>query len=164
MKMTTLESLAKEVNKQLQKRKLKLVTAESCTGGGIGYWVTSIAGSSECYERGFITYSNEAKIEQLGVLQSTLNEYGAVSEQTAKEMAEGALKNSRANISISITGIAGPNGGGENKPVGTVWIGVAGHNQPTLTVANLFIGDRQQIREQSINKAFTLLLDFIGQT
>lgn len=155
--MATLEKLAEETVSALKDRGLKLVTAESCTGGGIGYWITSVPGCSDCFDRGFITYSNEAKIEQLGVNPLTLDAFGAVSEQIVREMAEGALKNSNADISIAITGIAGPSGGTPDKPVGTVWLGVARRNQPTRAVIELFNGNRQEIREQAIAYALTLL-------
>lgn len=157
--MATLEELALEANSVLKEKGWKLVTAESCTGGGVGYWITSVAGSSDCFERGFITYSNEAKIEQLGVTPLTLETFGAVSEQTAREMAEGALRNSNADVSVAITGIAGPKGGNAQKPVGTVWIAYASCTQPTEAVIDIYTGDRQQVREQAIAKALSLLIE-----
>lgn len=159
MKMTTLGKLAVEANKVLKEKRLKLATAESCTGGGVGYWITSVPGSSDCFDRGFITYTNEAKIEQLGINPLTLNTFGAVSEQIASEMAEGALRNSNADVSIAITGIAGPDGGTPAKPVGTVWIAFASCTQPTEAIVDIFSGDRQQVREQSIAKALSFLLE-----
>src|SRR5262245_44980230 len=103
----------------------KLATAESCTGGLIASQMTRRAGSSSVYERGFVTYSNESKVEELGVSEATLKAHGAVSEQTAREMAQGALKHSRADVAVSVTGIAGPNGDSDDKPVGLVWFGFA---------------------------------------
>src|SRR3990167_5136864 len=114
-----LEPLAKELGTTLKPRGLLLATAESCTGGGLSYWITSVPGSSDWYERGFVTYSNAAKIEMLGVRSATLEKFGAVSEEIAREMALGALAHSKANVSIAVTGIAGPDGGTPDKPVGT---------------------------------------------
>lgn len=156
---TTLFTLAEKLGQSLLSSKRKLVTAESCTGGGLGYWITSIPGSSLWYERGFITYSNEAKNELLDVRLDTLKQFGAVSEETAREMAEGALKNSHSDVSVSITGIAGPDGGTRDKPVGTVWIGLAQKNKPSLTFHAVFKGDRATIRLSTLESAFTHLLN-----
>src|SRR5579862_4607452 len=123
--MTTLEQLAKEVGERFKSRGLKLVTAESCTGGGLAYAITSIPGSSAWFERGLVTYSNISKEELLGVNPGTLATFGSISAEAAKEMAEGALRHSQAQISIALTGIAGPEGGSLDKPVGTVWIACA---------------------------------------
>jgi nicotinamide-nucleotide amidase len=127
-----------------------LVTAESCTAGGIANWVTDISGSSAFLDRGFVTYSNQAKIDMLDVSTQTLDTYGAVSEQTAKEMVQGALKNSQASVAVSVTGIAGPTGAVDGKPVGTVCFAmqVQGH-EPKMTTQH-FDGDRRSVREQSI--------------
>ena len=113
-------SLAKKVSIFLKNNNLTLVTAESCTGGWVAKEMTDLAGSSVVFDRGFVTYSNEAKYEMLGVSEETLQNYGAVSEPVVKEMVEGALNNSSAQVAISISGIAGPGGGIEEKPVGTV--------------------------------------------
>ena len=156
-----LEQLAISVGKKLKEKKWKLVTAESCTGGSVAYWITSIPGSSDWFERGFVTYSNLAKEEMLGVSSATLNTYGAVSEQTAQEMAEGALRYSQAQVSIAITGIAGPTGGTPEKPVGTVWFGWAGVGFATQTKLMSLTGNRTQIREQSIVIALENLLNLI---
>jgi len=156
-----IKQLAEKLSEQLKLQQLKLVTAESCTGGGLSYWLTSIAGSSAWFERGFVTYSNLAKMECLGVSEKTLQTFGSVSEKTALEMAEGALKNSDADVSVAITGIAGPDGGTKEKPVGTVWIAVGGTNQHTVAKHFLFSGDRLQIRESTIEEALALLLSFI---
>lgn len=159
--MTPLSTLAAELGQSLYKAKRTLATAESCTGGGLGFFITDIPGCSAWYERGFITYSNEAKIEQLGVNPTTLAAHGAVSEATAREMAEGGLAHSRADLCLSITGIAGPDGGTPDKPVGTVWMGVAEKNKTTLTHHSVFTGDRQAIRDAAIAKALTLLLKIV---
>ena len=118
-----LSSLSRRTGKALKKRGQSLVTAESCTGGWVAQAVTSVAGSSEWFERAYVTYSNAAKREALGVRTATLARHGAVSERTAREMARGALKRSHGTIALSITGIAGPGGGSPGKPVGTVCFG-----------------------------------------
>lgn len=119
-------------------RRLTIATAESCTGGLVAGALTDIPGSSDVIDRGFVTYSNEAKMDMLGVRKETLDRFGAVSEETAREMAEGALARSRASITLAVTGIAGPDGGSEEKPVGLVWIGVAATGVPTETRRYLF--------------------------
>lgn len=161
---TTLEKLAETTGRLLKEERLTVVTAESCTGGGLGYWITSVPGSSAWFERGFITYSNLAKIELLGVNPETLSQFGAVSAETAREMAEGALKKSTASVSIAITGIAGPSTGGDasEKPVGTVWIAWSSRNRfATKALVNIFPGDRQAIRDHSIYFALDQLAQFI---
>ena len=159
--MTDMENLAQSLGIELKKRSFLLTTAESCTGGGIGYWITSIPGSSTWYDRGFITYSNAAKISMLNVSKNTLQQFGSVSEQTAREMAEGALNNSDATFSIAVTGIAGPEGGTSLKPVGTVWLAFAAKNQKTQPHLQLFSGNRQTIREQTIFTALHKGIEFI---
>lgn len=153
--------LAADVGKALKAAGYKLVTAESCTGGGLGFWITSVPGSSDWYDRGFITYSNQSKVDLLEVSPETINIHGAVSEQTAQAMAEGALKNSQANIAVAITGIAGPDGGNANKPVGTVWIACAGKDMATIAEVDIYTGDRQAIRlgviERALQRVHTLL-------
>lgn len=158
---SAIEELAIEVGSELQKQNLKLAAAESCTGGGLCYWVTSVPGSSNWFERGFVTYSDSAKEEMLGVNPLTIKAYGAVSEQTVREMAEGALNRSKANVSLSITGIAGPTGGSPLKPVGTVWIALAKRNSPAQVELHAFSGDRQAIRLQSIEIALKKLLEMV---
>jgi len=135
-----------------------IVTAESCTGGLVAALLTEIAGSSAVVERGFVTYSNEAKNELLGVSSDILNSVGAVSEETAKAMAQGALKNSRASLAVSITGIAGPGGGTDTKPVGLVHFGCA-RRDGTLVHAECRFGDigRGQVRRAALDMALTLL-------
>ncbi|MFZ2315734.1 MAG: CinA family protein [Gammaproteobacteria bacterium] len=153
-----LMELAKKVGKCLKNRGLSVTTAESCTGGGVAYWLTTIPGSSAWFDRGFITYSNEAKVNLVSVSVQTLENYGAVSEQTAREMAEGALHHSKADIAVGITGIAGPGGGSSTKPVGTVWIAWAAHGKQTIAQVNVYPGDRLAIRQQAIKTALIGLL------
>ncbi|MAF68057.1 MAG: damage-inducible protein CinA [Micavibrio sp.] len=134
-----------------------LTTAESCTGGLIASQITSFAGSSAIFDRGFVTYSNQSKIAMLDVDAQTIENFGAVSEQTAMEMAEGALKNSMATLSVSVTGIAGPDGGTADKPIGTVCIGLGRAGLTTKTHRFLFEGDREAVRTQTVAKAFELI-------
>ena len=152
------KQLANSLGQQLKTRGWKLVTAESCTGGGLAYTITSIAGSSVWFDRGLVTYSNTSKEELLGVNSATLKTYGSVSAETAQEMAKGALKNSQAQISIAITGIAGPDGGTADKPVGTVWIACATSTQAVQVSHHLFSGDRATVREKTIKTALDILL------
>ncbi len=151
----------KEVSTALHNKKLKLTTAESCTGGWLAKVITDISGSSEIFDRGFVTYSNKAKQEMLGVSIQTLDKYGAVSEEVVAEMAVGALKNSVANISVSISGIAGPTGGTPEKPVGTVCFAWMLTNSSPLTETVLFSGDRMEIRQQAVKYALQGILKMI---
>jgi nicotinamide-nucleotide amidase len=152
---TKLIQLATELSGVLIARQKRITTAESCTGGLIAATLTEIAGSSAWFERGFVTYSNEAKMELLAVKPTTLANYGAVSAETAGEMAIGALNNSHADYSIAVTGIAGPSGGTLLKPVGTVFIAWAIKNTPPIIEQYLFIGDRADIREQTVIAALS---------
>jgi nicotinamide-nucleotide amidase len=152
---TKLIQLATELSGVLIARQKRITTAESCTGGLIAATLTEIAGSSAWFERGFVTYSNEAKMELLAVKPTTLANYGAVSAETAGEMAIGALNNSHADYSIAVTGIAGPSGGTLLKPVGTVFIAWAIKNQPAIIKQYLFIGDRADIRKQTLIAALS---------
>ena len=136
---------------------VKIATAESCTGGLIASALTAIAGSSDVVERGFVTYSNEAKTELLGVAVALVERHGAVSEAVALAMAEGALARSRADIAVSVTGIAGPGGATATKPVGLVHLGCARRDRATLLEQRLFTGDRTAVREQSVALAFALI-------
>ena len=149
---------ARQLLDQCRTRGLKVTTAESCTGGLIAALLTEIAGSSDVVERGFVTYSNEAKAECLGVLPATLAAEGAVSAATAREMAEGALSRSRADISVSVTGIAGPSGGGEAKPVGLVHFACVGPGARRAAIERRFgeIG-RGAVRLASVEQALALL-------
>jgi nicotinamide-nucleotide amidase len=151
--MKLIESDIITLAKILVQKKVMLVTAESCTGGGLAYTLTSLPGSSQWFERGFITYSNEAKSTLLNVPPTLIEIHGAVSRIVAQKMAEGALENSAATISLSITGIAGPDGGTPEKPVGTVWFGLASKSQETKTFHQQFSGNRQEIRQQAIEYA-----------
>ena len=153
-----LTSLSQKIGAALKQRGLMLSCAESCTGGWIATVITSVAGSSEWFERGFVTYSNQAKMDMLAVSSTTLAQYGAVSKQTAIAMAEGALANSLAQISLSTTGIAGPTGGSEAKPLGLVWFAWACDFFPTIALSQTFKGDREQIRYQAVEFALTELL------
>ncbi len=149
-----IERLAATVGHLLKAKGEKLVTAESCTGGGIAEAVTAISGSSEWFDRGFVTYSNEAKVEMLKVSPVTLAAHGAVSEETAREMALGALAVSPGTVSVSVTGIAGPTGGSRAKPVGTVCFAWArsGEAMPRSETRR-FTGDRESVRRQSVVRA-----------
>jgi nicotinamide-nucleotide amidase len=154
----TIKHLVLEVASELKTRKLTLATAESCTGGGLSYWLTSVPGSSAWFERGFVTYSNMAKMEMLGVSETTLNQHGAVSQETAIAMADGIKHHSHADIGIAITGIAGPDGGTTEKPVGTVWLAFSGKHFKTEAQLYVFTGDRQAVRLAAIAKALEQLI------
>lgn len=144
-----MDKLAIELGQRLKQANAKLATAESCTGGWVAQVVTSVAGSSEWFERGFVTYSNAAKQELLGVRAETLQRHGAVSEQTAGEMAVGTLARSGATIALAVTGVAGPGGGTADKPVGMVCFAWARGNAVTTETCR-FPGDRQSVRRQSV--------------
>ena len=135
-----------------------LSTVESCTGGLLFGYLTAVPGASAVLERGFITYSNQAKQEMVGVTETTLAAFGAVSQQTAEEMAKGGCKIARTDLSISLTGIAGPSGGSAEKPVGLVWISVFRKDGIQQTERHLFTGNRQQIRILACTHAISLLL------
>jgi nicotinamide-nucleotide amidase len=152
--------LARQLGKVLKQHGMKIVTAESCTGGGIAQAITEIPGSSAWFDRGFVTYSNAAKLQMLQVKQSTLDKFGAVSEQVAIEMAEGALKNSDADLAVSVTGIAGPDGGSEQKSVGTIYIAWKKEENNVVCILQEFSGDRAQVREQTVKQVLTLCLKF----
>ena len=147
--MATISDLAIELGAALKARGFVLALAESCTGGMLAEAVTSVAGSSAWFDRGFVTYSNQSKMEMLGVSAETLEKHGAVSEEVAAEMALGSLKNSQAHIAGSVTGIAGPDGGSADKPVGTVCFAWATTYKPTIVSTQHFTGSRQQIRQQA---------------
>jgi nicotinamide-nucleotide amidase len=155
---THLNALASALGTALLSRGWLMATAESCTGGGIAAAVTEIAGSSGWFERGFVTYSNEAKQELLGVRSETLSRAGAVSEDTAAEMAIGALRHSKASIAVSVTGIAGPGGATPGKPVGTVCFAYALATGAVLTRRLVFAGDRAAVRAQTVATALSGLL------
>lgn len=153
-----LAALSQRVGDFLRERSLLLATAESCTGGWVAQIVTHTGGSSAWFERGFVTYSNDAKTEMLGVKPETLAAQGAVSEETAREMAAGALANSRAGVALAITGIAGPSGGSAEKPVGTVCFAWCRRGEPPRSERRHFDGDREAVRRQSALHALETLL------
>ena len=158
--MTDVSALVEQLANRLRERGASLVTAESCTGGMVAAACTAIAGSSDWFDRGFVTYSNDAKVETLGVAASLIEAHGAVSAEVALAMAEGALARSGAGLAVAITGIAGPGGGTAAKPVGTVWLAVAGLGsaaRPTLLQA---AGDRSAVRAASVKKALQLLIEW----
>ncbi len=160
--MNTVGDWCQRVASALMQRHWQLATAESCTGGLIAAACTELPGSSQWFERGFVTYSNAAKSELLGVDAALIAQYGAVSEAVARAMAQGALRHSHADITLSVTGIAGPGGGSADKPVGTVWLGWANKHR-CWSECCFFHGDRQQIRHQtmlhSLQTLHTLILD-----
>jgi nicotinamide-nucleotide amidase len=153
----SITSIAERVGNQLLQKKAKITTAESCTGGGIAEAITATAGSSQWFEYGYITYANRAKKQLLNVSQKTLDAYGAVSEQVVEQMAVGAIHSSGANYAIAVSGIAGPDGGSAEKPVGTVW--VCWITPETTRVEQYQLqGDRQAVREQVIKISLQELL------
>ncbi|WP_163272751.1 CinA family protein [Chelativorans alearense] len=160
--MSDVEMLARRVLQACEERGLMIATAESCTGGMIAAAITDLAGASNVLERGFVTYSNEAKVEMLGVSPQTLGAHGAVSEETALEMAAGALAHSRADITVSVTGIAGPGGGTAQKPVGLVWFGLAVKGkEPRAQKRQFTSGERAQVRRDSVATALGLVLEAV---
>lgn len=153
-----MNALARKVGRRLKASGAKLATAESCTGGWVAQAMTAISGSSGWFERGFVTYSNEAKQEMLGVKRATLQKHGAVSEQTAREMAKGALKKSRATIAVAVTGVAGPTGGTPGKPVGLVCFSWA-TKKALKSESRRFRGNRESVRRQSVVHALKGVLE-----
>jgi nicotinamide-nucleotide amidase len=141
---------------------MMLATAESCTGGGVASAVTEIAGSSAWFDRGFVTYSNQAKVEMLGVAPDTLAHFGAVSEATVREMVAGALRYSHANIALAVSGIAGPGGGTPEKPVGSVWFAWGVKGEVSISRLHHLAGNRAQIREQAVRIALHGVLELLG--
>ena len=154
-------ALARKVGRAMKRRKLDLVTAESCTGGGVATACTRISGSAKWFERGMVTYANIAKEEMLGVSRATLKAHGAVSEEVAREMAAGALKRSHADVSVAVTGIAGPTGGVPGKPVGTVHFAWGVRGGPIQARRFRFKGDRVAVRLQSVYVAIQGLIDLL---
>jgi nicotinamide-nucleotide amidase len=152
--------LAQQIGVALKEHGVMLVTAESCTGGGIAQAVTMISGSSEWFDRGFVTYSNTSKEEMLGVSPHTLEEHGAVSEQTVREMADGALQYSRAQVAVAVSGVAGPAGGTPEKPVGIVWFAWA-TNDGVQAACHQLTGDRDAIRSKSVQVALQGVLNLL---
>ncbi len=153
--------LAQQIGIQLSQKKLKLVTVESCTGGSLSKLITDIPGASEWFACGFVTYSNESKIKQVGVPEELIKQQGAVSQKVALAMAKGALNVTCGNIAISTTGIAGPNGGTPEKPVGTVCFGFATRTGIFSTDKQLFKGSRSEVRDQSTLHSLQCLYHFL---
>jgi PncC family amidohydrolase len=162
--MDDLYSHSEQLGHVLREKGLYLVTAESCTGGLLGHLITEVPGSSDYYLGGFVSYSNEAKMRFLGVSPETLEKYGAVSEQTVREMASGArhafagIQPEEKIIAVAISGVAGPSGGTEEKPVGTVWIGFEGKNYGRQ-LKFIFEGNRSQVKQQSAIQAVQMISD-----
>ncbi len=156
-----MHNIAAQVGAALKANGLMLTTAESCTGGGVAQALTDISGSSVWFERGFVTYSNLSKVEMLGVRLSTLDAHGAVSEATVREMAQGALLHSSAHVSLAVSGIAGPEGGTAEKPVGTVWFAWALRDGAVYAQRHHLHGDRAAVRGQSVQIALQGALDLL---
>jgi len=149
--------ILKKVSKKLHQQELFLVSAESCTGGLLAKQITDLPGSSAIFDRGFVTYSNESKQEMVGVQKNTIEGFGAVSENVVKEMASGALANSNGDIAIAISGVAGPEGGSKEKPVGMVCFGLMWKTKEPYAVTEIFTGDREEIRLQAVEFALNAI-------
>ena len=158
-----MDILAAQVGGALKSHGLMLATAESCTGGAVAAAITDIAGSSAWFERGYITYSNEAKQEMLGVTQDALQRFGAVSEAVVREMVAGALQHSRAQVALAVSGIAGPGGGTPDKPVGTVWFAWGIQGGQCVAHLHHLAGSRAEIRAQSVHIALQGVLELLHQ-
>ncbi len=168
--MVEIESLSKQLAEALILKGWSITTAESCTGGGVSQAITALAGSSGYFNCAFVTYSNKAKQQLVGVKAETLDSYGAVSEQTVIEMAQGALKVAESQVSVAISGIAGPGGGTTDKPVGTVWIAVFIQyliNKSTVNVSETerycFNGDRHSVQEQAVKAALSMSFEQVSK-
>lgn len=161
--MDVAHRLAVRLGDALKEHRYFLSTAESCTGGWVAQVVTSVPGSSAWFDRGFVTYSNAAKREMLGVCQSTLDQYGAVSEEVVREMASGVFAHSTAQVSVAVSGIAGPEGGTPGKPVGTIWLAWAVRDRGCSARVAHFAGDRDMIRQQAVMSALQGCIDIISQ-
>ena len=155
MTTSATDALIRQIAASLIDRRWRVATAESCTGGGIATALTDLAGSSAWFDCGLVTYSNEAKQQLLGVSEASLLEAGAVSETVVKQMVAGALKQSQAQVAVAVSGIAGPDGGTEDKPVGTVWIAWGIEGQAPKAECFLFPGDRAEVRTQTIVAALS---------
>jgi nicotinamide-nucleotide amidase len=156
-----MEAAIKRMMEEAREKGIKIVTVESCTGGLIGKLLTDQPGASHVYERGYITYSNEGKSDLVDVPPSLLKQHGAVSEQVAIAMAEGALHRTPTQLSVSVTGIAGPDGGSAEKPVGLVYIGIAVKEGPAKCVKCQFSGSRAEIRQKGAEKAIQMLMEAV---
>lgn len=153
--------LARRVGRACRRRGIEVSVAESCTGGGLAAAITRISGSAKWFDRGFVTYSNAAKRELLGVSEATLKRFGAVSEEVAREMAVGVLARSPSEVSVAVTGIAGPTGAAPGKPVGLVWLAWAQRGGAVQSRAFRFRGDRLEVRRQSVAMALQGLADLM---
>ena len=158
-----MQQWVEQIARRLQARGWMLATAESCTGGWVAQELTALAGSSNWFDCGFVTYSNAAKARMLGVSPAVIESEGAVSEAVVRAMAEGAVRHSDARVAVSISGIAGPGGGSELKPVGTVWFGWACEGQPTQAQCHRLAGDREAVRRQAVEIALKGVLGMLGQ-
>ena len=158
-----LYQLAEEVGSELKRRKLMLATAESCTGGWIAEAVTMVPGSSGWFERGFVTYTNISKREMLGVKEATLEKHGAVAEEVVREMVEGALSRSHAQVAVAVSGVAGPGGGTPDKPVGTVGFARGMKDGKPRSETKRFPGDREAVRKQSVERALEGVLGMLAR-
>ncbi len=156
-----IQQIVQKLAENLTRRSEKLCTAESCTGGLVAKTITDLAGSSDWFDRGFVTYSNQAKTDMLGVPAELINQYGAVSEAVASAMLNGAIRHSAAEYAISVTGVAGPGGGSDEKPVGTVWIGVGSEDQQIVR-RYVFSGDREAVRQAAMGTALETLIDMLS--
>ena len=154
-------TLSAQLGALLREHRYVITTAESCTGGGIASAITDIAGSSAWFDRTFVTYSNDAKQEMLGVKASTLEQYGAVSEPVVTQMVQGAVQKAKASIGVAVSGIAGPGGGTDTKPVGTVCFGFYDCHGWLQTETQYFSGDRQEIRHQVVAHALSRLIEYL---
>ena len=158
-----MSDLAEKVLNAFKAKGKMLAAAESCTGGMVAAALTDIAGSSAVVERGFVTYSNRAKAQLLGIDPAVIEAHGAVSQQVAEAMARGALAQSATDVAVAVTGIAGPDGGSADKPVGLVWFGLAAAGTPTTTDYVIFKGNRAEVRQQATEKALALLLEGLNR-
>ncbi len=161
MSSERLQRASEQLGRLLEQRSLRVITAESCTGGWISKVLTDIAGSSAWVEGGFVSYSNRCKERMLGVAPALIASHGAVSEPVVRAMAEGALAHSDADLSVAVTGVAGPDGGTRDKPVGLVWFGWAGKGYATHTASSRFSGDRDAVRLATVLYAIRGLRDLI---
>lgn len=158
-----LRQKAQRLGQSLKDREMQLAAAESCTGGWLAKIVTDLPGSSSWFIASVVSYSNEAKQSLLGVKQATLDEFGAVSQETVMEMSAGLFQHTTANIVVSISGIAGPDGGTDDKPVGLVWLGWGMRGEAVTSSAFHFKGDRDDVRRQSVEMAIDKLLEIVAQ-
>ena len=161
--MSDIDELSARLGESCRRAGLLVATAESCTGGGVGEAITRTAGSSVWYDRGFVTYSNEAKVDLLGVRQETIGSHGAVSEAVAREMALGALHQSVADLAVAVTGVAGPDGGTAAKPVGLVWFAWASLDGEVRAKFEVFGGDRAAVRAQAVLEALKGLVELASR-